>query len=164
MPGRISGKVTRVKVRHGVAPRSRAASKMLSSIPVRRARTMMATKPIEKVMWAARMENRPSVRSSTWRKKSSNETPSRISGIATGVRTRKGRKRGRQRYNEIPAIVPSTVAIVLETMAISSEFAAACSRLASPSNFAYQRVVKPTQEAFSSESLNENSTTTARGT
>ena len=124
---------------------------------------MMATKPIEKVIWAARIENRPSVRSRTWRKKRSSETPSRISGIATGVRTRKGRKRGCQRCREMPAIVPRMVAIVLETMAISSELAAACNRLASPSRRAYQRPVKPTQEAFNSESLNEKRTTTANG-
>ena len=45
---------------------------------------------------------------------------SRLSGIATGVSTRKGSSGGRQRCRAMPAIVPRTVAIVLETMAISS--------------------------------------------
>ena len=73
-----------------MAPRSRAASKIPSSMPASRARTITATKPIEKVMWATRIEKKPSVRSSTWRKKSSSDTPSRISGIATGVSTSSG--------------------------------------------------------------------------
>ena len=52
-------------------------------------RTTIATKPIENVMWASTTDSMPSVRMSTWMKNSSSDTPSRISGIATGVSTMK---------------------------------------------------------------------------
>ena len=86
--GRMSGRVTSRKLCQGVAPRSRAASKMLSSMPASRARTTMATKPMQNVMWAIITVSSP--RDSwpnTEMKKISSDTPSRISGIATGVST-----------------------------------------------------------------------------
>ena len=44
---------------------------------------------MENVMWASTMDSMPSVRFSTWMKNSSSDTPSRISGMATGVSTMK---------------------------------------------------------------------------
>ena len=63
---KISGNVMRRKVAQGGSPRSRAASKMLSSMPARRARTITATKPIEKVTWAIRIDRKPSRTTSAW--------------------------------------------------------------------------------------------------
>jgi hypothetical protein len=63
----------------------------------------------------------------------------------------------------IPAIVPSTVASVAAVRAMSSELAAAPSICSSANSVAYQRVVKPTHSALSSESLKEKRTTTASG-
>ena len=126
---------------------------------------MMATKPIEKVMWAMRIDIRPKVRSSTCRKKSSSETPSRISGMATGVSTRKGRQReARARCIAMPAMVPSTVAIVAGGECDEQRVGGGVQHLGVVDRFAYQRVVKPTHSALSSESLKEKITTTASGT
>ena len=92
MPGLISGSVTSRNVCQGVAPRSRAASKIDSSMPARRARTMIATKPMQNVVWAtitvaSDRLSAPNVEM----KKISSATPSRISGIAIGVSTMNGR-------------------------------------------------------------------------
>ena len=62
-----------------------------------------------------------------------------------------------------PAIVPRSVALVAETSAMNSEFAAAPSNARSSKSIPYQRVVKPTHSALSSESLNERMTTMASG-
>ena len=52
-----------------------------------RACTITATKPMEKVMCASTMDSRPRVRLSIWMKSSSSDTPSNISGMATGAST-----------------------------------------------------------------------------
>ena len=85
--GIISGNVIRRKHCMGDAPRSRAASKILQSIPCNRERTMIATKPIQNVVCAIMIDTIPSVRLSICKKNNSNDTPSNISGIATGENT-----------------------------------------------------------------------------
>ena len=60
-------------------------------------------------------------------------------------------------------MAPSTVEMAAESSAIKSELAAAPSMSSSWNSFVYQRVVKPTHSALSTESLKENSTTTASG-
>ncbi len=93
-PGMISGSVTCTNACHGVAPQSRAASTRLSSMPARRERTTMATKPMQNAMCASATETRPSVKLSSTKKMSS-ATPIRISGMAIGVSTRTGSTRSR---------------------------------------------------------------------
>src|SRR5947199_330161 len=119
-PGMMSGRVTSRNVCQGVAPRSRAASKIDSSMPASRARTMIATKPMQNVTCAMTtvvnpspksMPMAPSAGETVLRKKIRSDTPRRISGIATGVNTRNGSSFGLKRCMESPAMVPSTVAI-----------------------------------------------------
>ena len=78
----------------GVAPQSRAASTRLSSMPASRARTTIATNPMQNAMWAMATDTSPSVKFSIT-KKIRSATPIRISGIAIGVSTSTGRRRRR---------------------------------------------------------------------
>ena len=90
-PGMISGRVMWRNAFQGEAPQSRAASKMLSSMPARLVRTTMATKPMQNAMCASVTDGSPSVKLS--RTKNQQRTPIRISGIAIGVSTRIGSRR-----------------------------------------------------------------------
>ena len=77
-----------------MAPRSRAASKIDSSMPASRARTMIATKPMQNVVCATMTVSSDSDSSpNVVMKKISSDTPSRISGIAIGVSTMNGSRR-----------------------------------------------------------------------
>ena len=61
-------------------------------MPASRARTTIATKPMQNAMCASATDTRPSVKFSST-KKISRLTPIRISGIAIGVSTRIGSSR-----------------------------------------------------------------------
>ena len=61
-------------------------------MPARRARTTIATKPMQNAMCASATDTSPSVKLSST-KKISRLTPIRISGIAIGVSTRIGSSR-----------------------------------------------------------------------
>lgn len=69
----------------------------------------------------------------------------------------------RYRYNAKAASVPSTLEEMAATMAISSEFHAACCITASSASTTYQRSVNPVHSAFRRESLNEYATTSKSG-
>ena len=61
-------------------------------MPCMRARTTIATKPMQNATWARMIETMPRVTFSNT-KKISRLTPIRISGMAIGVSTRKGSRR-----------------------------------------------------------------------
>ena len=61
-------------------------------MPASRARTTIATKPMQNAMCASATETSPSVKLSSTKKMSS-ETPIRISGMAIGASTRIGSSR-----------------------------------------------------------------------
>ena len=95
-------------------------------MPASRARTTIATKPMQNVMWASVTETRPSVKL-TNTKKIRRLTPIRISGIAIGASTRICNRRCLWRYSATPAIVPRIVDTTLAVSAMMSELPAAVS-------------------------------------
>ncbi|VTQ39091.1 Uncharacterised protein [Pseudomonas aeruginosa] len=132
-------------------------------MPDMRACTTRATKPTEKVMCARVTESMPRLMFRPM-KKITSETPIRSSGMAIGVSTSRGSTRSLKRCRATPARVPSRVATLAETSAMTSELAAAWSMSRLPNSLRYQSRVKPTHSAFSRESLKEYSTTITSGT
>ncbi len=84
MAGRISGRVTRRKVRAGEAPRSIAASSRLMSKSTSRDCTITVTKHIAMVVWAMTTVQKPrSTAMAT--NNSSSDRPVMTSGMTSGA-------------------------------------------------------------------------------
>ncbi len=83
MPGVMSGSVTRLKVRHGVAPRSMAASSSDQSNPRMRALTVRATNEVQNSTWAITMVVKPRCTPLSMNRVA-NDDPSTISGVVMG--------------------------------------------------------------------------------
>jgi hypothetical protein len=83
IPGTISGRVTRLNVRQGPAPRSMAASSSVQSKPRRRAFTVRATKLVQNSTWAMTMVQNPRWTPRSMNSVSSDE-PRTISGVVRG--------------------------------------------------------------------------------
>ncbi len=79
----ISGRVIRLNVRHGVAPRSIAASSSDQSKPRMRAFTVSATNEVQKSTWAITIVAKPRCHPQSMNSVAS-EDPMTISGVVMG--------------------------------------------------------------------------------
>lgn len=162
IPGKIVGNKTNQNVLNGLAPKSLAASKMLSSIPCILVLTAIATKLIQNAEWAKIIDDKPNVKLINI-KNSNNDTPTNNSGAATGTIIKEESTGTLCLCSDTPANVPNTTEIRLDKNAINNELIAAWINSLSANNTLYHFKVKPTQLTFTRESLNENSITTIKG-
>ena len=94
-------------------------------------------------------------------------TPVTISGLTMGTYERfstTARVRRLMLFTPMAASVPSTVAMMAEAKATTSETPSACRIISSPSKFLYQRSEKPAHTLRLFDSLKLNAISTAMGT